>query len=195
MKRMFSNFVVLALMSFVCVSIAAIGIPVSADVVDDVIEAEETAVATEAAEASEVFESTEAVTEVADTAEKKAPLPHEFPEPLLTYLAKEKGKAEPLNPEEITFLSVNVNHCEYGEPVQTFSDEKTIGQFREALQGVTLTGKEDDIFSTETSICYSAVDQDGNRVLFFSIQNGLLEASDGRYALEGLGPLMEIDGA
>ena len=126
--------------------------------------------------------------------EKKQPLPHEFPEPLLTYLAKEKGEEEPLDPEEIAFLTVSVNHCEYGEPAQSFSDEKTIGQFREALKGVTVTGKKDDIFSTETSVCYSAADRDRKGVLFIAIQNGLLEASDGRYALTGLGELSRIDG-
>lgn len=127
-------------------------------------------------------------------AEKKEPLPHHFPEPLLTYLAREYGEEEPLDASKAAELHVGVNYCEYGEPTQIFTDDKILSAFRDAVKGMTVTGKEDDIFSTETYYGYSAADAEGNGLFSFSIQAGLLEGRDGRYAVEGLGNLLTIDG-
>ena len=59
---------------------------------------------------------------------------------------------------------------------------------------MTVTGKFDEVFSTETYYAYSARDAEGNTLFSFVIQNGLLERRDGRYSVEGLSELLSIPG-
>ncbi len=124
----------------------------------------------------------------------KTPLEHHFPEPLLVYLAKEAGMENPVPVESISEFSVAVNHCEYGEPPQTIRDADTVRAFRNALEKIMVTEKEDSVSSTETYLAFSAKDKDGNPLFAFSVQSGLLERNDGRYGLSGLSDLMELDG-
>ena len=126
--------------------------------------------------------------------EVKEPLDHSFPEELLLYLAREEGETEAFSADDIASLSVGVNYCEYGEPVQNITDDETIEAFKKAVQQMTVTGKYDEVFSTETYYAYSAKDAEGNALFSFSIQNGLLERSDGRYSIEGLSELLSIPG-
>ena len=125
--------------------------------------------------------------------ERKEPLPHNFPESLAEYYARERGEETPVSLDNIARLSVYVNNCEYGEPEQVFTDEKTLEQFKAAVSAITVTGKEDEIVSTNTTEGYYATDADGNTLISFSIQEGLLVASDARYAAEGLGALSGIE--
>ena len=113
---------------------------------------------------------------------------------MLLYLARERGEAEPLSTDDIASLSVSVNYCEYGEPVQRITDDETIEAFKKAVQQINVTGKYDEVSSTETYYAYSAKDAEGNTLFSFSIQNGLLERSDGRYSIEGLQELLSIPG-
>ena len=124
----------------------------------------------------------------------KEPLGHSFPENLLLFMARERGEAEPLSADDIASLSVSVNYCEYGEPVQRITDDETIEAFKKAVQQINVTGKYDEVSSTETYYAYSAKDAEGNTLFSFSIQNGLLERSDGRYSIEGLQELLSIPG-
>ena len=113
---------------------------------------------------------------------------------MLLYLAREEGETEAFSADDIASLSVGVNYCEYGEPVQNITDEETVEAFKKAVQQMTVTGKYDEVFSTETYYAYSARDAEGNALFSFSIQNGLLERSDGRYSIEGLSELLSIPG-
>ena len=124
----------------------------------------------------------------------KTPLEHNYPEPLLVYLAKEAGMEIPVSTELISEFSVAVNHCEYGEPPQTIRNADMVRAFGNAVEKIMVTGKEDSVSSTETYIAFSAKDQSANSLFAFSVQNGLLERSDGRYGLSGLSDLMELDG-
>ena len=126
--------------------------------------------------------------------EKKEPLAHSFPEELLLYLAREEGETEAFSAEDIASLSVGVNYCEYAEPVQNITDGETIEAFKKAVQQMTVTGKYDEVFSTETYYAYSAKDAEGNALFSFSIQKGLLDRNDGRYSVEGLSELLSIPG-
>ena len=124
----------------------------------------------------------------------KDPLPHAFPEPLLTYLARERGEEEPLSAEDIATLQVQVTHDEYGEPGQVIRDPRAIRQFADAVADIAVTGKADDIYSTSGGEGYSATDADGNTLFSFFIQEGLLVGRDGRYYAEGLGGLRSVEG-
>ena len=126
--------------------------------------------------------------------EAKEPLDHSFPEELLLYLARENGETEAYSADDIASISVGVNYCEYGEPVQNITDDETIEAFKKAVQQMTVTGKYDEVFSTETYYAYSARDAEGNALFSFAVQNGLLERSDGRYSIEGLSELLSIPG-
>lgn len=126
--------------------------------------------------------------------EVKEPLDHSYPEELLLYMAHEKGETQALSADDIASLSVSVNYCEYAEPVQNITDGETIEAFKKAVQQMTVTGKYDEVFSTETYYAYSARDAEGNTLFSFVIQNGLLERRDGRYSVEGLSELLSIPG-
>ena len=126
--------------------------------------------------------------------EAKEPLDHSYPEELLLYMAREKGETQALSADDIASLSVSVNYCEYAEPVQNITDGETIEAFKKAVQQMTVTGKYDEVFSTETYYAYSARDAEGNTLFSFVIQNGLLERRDGRYSVEGLSELLSIPG-
>ncbi|MCR4657984.1 MAG: hypothetical protein K5770_17430 [Lachnospiraceae bacterium] len=125
---------------------------------------------------------------------EKNPLPHSFPEPLLEYLAREAGEEEPVSLSGLADISVNVNHCEYGEPTQIITDKTALEQFAKAVSEITVVEKEDEIFSTGTDTIYGAYDENGTRLLAFAIQDGLLEARDGRYSLSGLSGLLSVEG-
>ena len=134
------------------------------------------------------------ITQPQPTIQHTVPLDHSYPEPLLTYLARERGKDTPFLPGEIAEFSVSVNHCEYGEPVQTIRDPEHVRAFSAALEDITVTGKQDSISSTETYYAYSVRDASGSSLFSFSIQRGLLERSDGRYGMTGLEKLLSLDG-
>ena len=126
--------------------------------------------------------------------EIKDPLEHSYPEPLLEYLAREKGEETPFSADDIASFVVGVNHCEYGEPAQTITDSASVDQFKKAVESVKVTGLKDEIMSTETYTYFTACDKDGEPLFYFSIQNGLLEGMNGRYSIEGAAGLFEIDG-
>lgn len=126
-------------------------------------------------------------------AEKKDPLPHSFPESLADFLARERGE-ESLPLDALAGFGVTVAYDEYAEPSQTVTEERAVRQFADALQSVKVTGKKDEVFSTEGYTAFSGYDADGNVILGLSIQAGLLERNDGRYALEGADALFSIDG-
>ncbi len=157
---------------------------------EEIAEAE----AAEEARKKEELEAKGEDTEKEPPAETKYPLPHSFPEPLLEYLAREQGEEEPVSLSNLSKISVNVNHCEYGEPTQSITDEKALEQFKKAISEITVEGKEDEIFSTGTDTVYRAYDENGNCLLIFAIQDGLLEGYDGRYAVSGVSALSSIEG-
>ena len=126
--------------------------------------------------------------------QKKAPLGHAYPEELLLYLAREKGEAEAFSADDIASLSVSVNYCEYGEPAQSITDEEAVSAFKKAVQQMTVTGKYDEVFSTQTYYAYTARDAEGTPLFSFVIQDGLLEGRDGRYSVEGLPDLLSVPG-
>ena len=130
-----------------------------------------------------------------DTSESKVSLRHVFPETLSDYLAKEAGKeAGSLGVEQINKLLAGIDDISYGEPRQTITDEKVISLFIQAISAVEVTGKVDDITDNPTSFIYTGMDKDGREILKFSIRDGLLIGPDGRYSLEGLDTLYNING-
>ena len=58
-------------------------------------------------------------------AETAAPVSHDYPEPLLSFLAKQAGAAA-YDLSRAASLQVTVNHCEYGEPTQVVTDAATV---------------------------------------------------------------------
>ena len=130
-----------------------------------------------------------------DTAASQASLRHVFPETLSDYLAKEAGKeAGSLGEDQITKLLTGIDDTSYGEPRQTITDENVIKLFNQALSAVQVTGKTDDITANPSSFIYTGLDKDGREVVKFSIRDGLLIGPDGRYTLEDLDTLYNING-
>ena len=122
-----------------------------------------------------------------------SPAPHAFPEPLMTYAAREQG-VESIDLSGAVILSVQVNHCEYGEPTQTVTDPAVVTAAAEAASGITVTGGSDGVSSTGTHYIFQFQDGDGNTLAAFAFQDGMLMENDGRYPVSGLDQLYAVDG-
>lgn len=148
------------------------------------------------ADAGKANEGAAGMTEAVDNSPTSQPgLRHVFPESLTDYLAKEAGKeAGSLGENNIAKLMIGLDDISYGEPRQTITDEKIIQLFNQAISAVQVTGRMDDITSNPSSFVYNGLDKEGKEILKFSIKDGLLIGPDGRYSLEGLDTLYNIDG-
>ena len=118
---------------------------------------------------------------------------HSYPEPLLVFEARERG-LESIDLSAAAALEVDVNHCEYGEPTQRVDDGELIAQAVAALEGVTVTGGGDGVYSTGTHYVYRFLDKDGGYIAGFSFQDRMLVTDAGRQPLSGLEPLLELPG-
>ena len=120
---------------------------------------------------------------------------HVFPESLTEYLAKEAEKAKGLEISGIRSLITGVDDTTYGEPRQNaITDKEVIRLFSEALSGIQVSEKVDDITDNKTTFYYSALDAEGKEILQFSICDGMLVGKDGRYSLIGLDALTNVKG-
>lgn len=123
----------------------------------------------------------------------KAPAEHSFPEPLLEFGRKKDG-CEPYDLSEATTLQVQVNHCEYGEPVQRITDKTVIQNVIDAFGGITVTGTHDGMSSTDTYYAYALYDAEDKYICGFAFQDGMLMENAGRYPISGLAALLSVEG-
>ncbi len=122
---------------------------------------------------------------------------HDYPEPLLLFLAKEEGKDEAYKVDDIAGFMVNMNSAEYGNPVQTFDDKDSVDIFKRAVSEMTVDISEGDtISSTEGESFYSAIDKDGNTLFSFAVTgDGSLGTADGGiYPMGGGAELYSMEG-
>ena len=110
-------------------------------------------------------------------------------------MSKEAGEDQDLGTSEISKLVTGVDDISYGEPRQNdISDQEVVGLFSEAISGIQVTGKVDDITDNKTSFYYSGQDAKGKEIFSFSICDGMLVGKDGRYSLMGLEALTNVKG-
>lgn len=142
---------------------------------------------------AEEFDTVKHVVNRTGSAKKTEPLPHTFPEALSAFAAKEKGIND-YDLSKTATVCVQVNHCEYGEPLQTITDASIVENIVNALAKMTVTGKHDSVSSTETYYIYSLYDADDKSICSFSFQKGFLMMNDGRYDVTDLNELLACPG-
>ena len=122
------------------------------------------------------------------------PLEHDYPESLLLFLAKEDGKDEAYKVDEIATFYVNVDYGLQSQPLQTFTEESVVEEFKTALAGITVNGPSDEAGMTDSDTHYRTVDKNNETLFYFSTQNGHLSGMYSLYSLEGLDKLESIEG-
>lgn len=115
----------------------------------------------------------------------------ESPVPLVAFLTED---AHSPDLSQAGTLTVSVNHCEYGEPMQTIHNQEIVAKVASALSAMTVTGQHDQVATTGTYFFYCLLDSDGNSLFYTSFQDNLLMMPDGRYDVTGLNELYAIEG-
>ncbi|MCR4656569.1 MAG: hypothetical protein K5770_10125 [Lachnospiraceae bacterium] len=122
------------------------------------------------------------------------PLEHEYPESLLLFLAREGGIDEAYPVDEIAAFYVNVDYGVQSQPLQTFTDQGVVEEFKAAIAKIHVSGPSAEPGMTDCDTHYRAVDKDNETLFSFSTQNGCLSGMYSLYDLEGLSLLESIDG-
>ncbi|MBQ7565180.1 MAG: hypothetical protein IJT16_14485 [Lachnospiraceae bacterium] len=122
------------------------------------------------------------------------PLEHDYPENLLLFLAKEDGKDKAYPEDEIAAFYVNVDYGLQSQPLQAFTEEGIVEEFKAAIAGIQVTGPADEAGMTDSDTHYRAVDKNNETLFYFSTQNGRLSGMYSLYSLEGLDKLESIEG-
>ncbi|MBQ9032080.1 MAG: hypothetical protein IJ106_11605 [Parasporobacterium sp.] len=115
--------------------------------------------------------------------------------PYLEFYAERNGK----DPADIDLSrAVCLIHsnweCEMGYPNQYIKDEEIIRTAADLISRITVTGGPDGIFSTAEGHGFTFLDEEENQILSISIQEGMIETSEGRYEADGISSLSEIPG-
>lgn len=84
--------------------------------------------------------------------------------------------------------------CEEGFPTERIMDEETIRIAAERISQIYVTSDSDGMFSTAAGHAFSFLDEDDREILGISIQEGMIETADGRYAATGIEELSGIPG-
>ena len=120
---------------------------------------------------------------------------HVFPEMLTQFMAIEQGRdPESLNTVGISRLAVGVNDDKYGEPRRYIVSKNNVDHFRDAVAGIQVLNRADDITDNPVGYFYSALDDKGNELFSFSLKDNLLLGRDGRYELTAIDTLYNVGG-
>ena len=132
--------------------------------------------------------------------EKKEPLPHELPEPFLTFLARESGEETPYDTDEVARLSVMVFQGEAGGSSQNVGNAEVVKKFCEAVRNITVTERkprqEEEIIMLDADYGtgYTALNADNERLFSFYLDGITADWGDWTYRLEGTEALDDIQG-
>lgn len=88
-------------------------------------------------------------------------------------------------------LTIYINHCTYGEEPKIINDKKTINDTFDALSKIRLTGRKNNISSTQTTITYLFTNDEDS--VSFSFQDNKIPENDGQYYIKGNENLSEIE--
>ena len=95
---------------------------------------------------------------------------------------------------EAVSLAYSIQTCEFGYPVQTIDDEKSVRAAADYFRNIYVIGEPDGVFSTGDGKGLSLQDKEGNTIISIYIQDGMIDTSDGRCEAKGLNGIDAIPG-
>ena len=115
--------------------------------------------------------------------------------PYLTFYAEKTGQTETdIDLTAAAEITYSVYNCETSYPEQHIRTPEAVAKAVEVIQGITVYGEPDGIYSTAGGSSLSILDAEGNLLISVSTQDGMIPTAEGRWQASGLGALSDIPG-